>query len=176
MEEATHQPHPLAYQSLTQGQLKEILSYDPETGVFKNCINRGSVRAGGKAGCVRGNGYIQIKIGSRIYLAHRLAWLFVYGKWPANEIDHINGNPADNRLCNLREATRAQNGGNLRRATKGNKSSSLLGSSWDNINRLWTASICKNGKSKHLGRFKTAEDAHAAYITAKRKMHEFCTI
>ena len=96
---------------LTQQQLKEHLSYDYATGVFINLRNKPG--RGGGIGSVAGNsnvnGYVYIKVMGKRYMAHRLAWLYHYGEWPVNEIDHINNIKDDNRICNLRDVTHSEN-------------------------------------------------------------------
>src|SRR5690606_34614864 len=95
---------------LTQQRLKELLYYDPETGIFTRLVGRSGprARAGDVAGSDNGKGYIRIYVDGRPYKAHRLAWFYMHGEWP-EEIDHRNGERADNRLSNLRPVTRQQN-------------------------------------------------------------------
>ncbi len=106
-------------------------------------------------------------------MAHRLAWLYVHGTWPAMRVDHRNGNPADNRIRNLRLATNSENRQNLHKAHKNNLSG-LLGVSRNGNN--WAATIKINGKRIGLGTYKTAEAAHAVYLVAKRELHHAHTI
>lgn len=115
---------------LTQEYLKSIFSYDPETGIFiKNIYfdDKGRKRGGKKQGSLCRNGYIVLMINYKRYLVHRLAWFYMTGEWPKNDIDHINGIKRDNRFVNLREATKSENGQNRRGAQKNNKSTGLLG-------------------------------------------------
>ena len=107
------------------------------------------------------------------YYIHRIAWLYVYGCWPNNHIDHINGNPDDNSIENLRDVSRKVNLQNMRKATKSSKTG-ILGVS-ESAGRF-RASIRIDGKAKYLGSFDDAKTAHAAYIDAKRKYHEGCTL
>ena len=97
---------------LTATELRSLLSYDPETGVFTRLTGKHS---GKPAGCLSKKGAVQVYVRGRIYLAHRLAWLYVTGEWPKNQIDHKDRNPANNVLDNLREATHAQNSQNTQR-------------------------------------------------------------
>lgn len=97
-------------------------------------------------------------------MAHRLAWLYVYGEWPDAEIDHINGNTGDNRISNLRPATRAQNGANRGRQT--NNASGVKGVCWHAQSGKWRAMIRISGKSRHLGLFNDIGAAAAAYARA----------
>ncbi len=94
----------------TYERVKEILSYDPATGLFKwikTLSNR--AQAGNVAGCYRKDGYLVIRFDGKLYLGHRLAWLLVTGNWPKQEIDHKDGNPSNNKWGNLREATHSEN-------------------------------------------------------------------
>lgn len=156
-------------------QLKECLTYDEEFGCFYWRHNRGRrVKAGDVAGCLHHKGYVVITIGKKQYQAHRLAWLYVHGKYPEAQIDHINNVRSDNRISNLRQATQAQNCQNLR---KSRGSSGFLGVSFDSTRgNRWNASIKLDGKKYHLGWFKTAEQAHQAYLYAKRNLHPYGSI
>lgn len=99
---------------LTAESLRELLHYDPQTGIFTWRVTRGNLKACSRAGSMKEDGYIRVCIGERRYHAHRLAWLYVTGDWPVEEIDHINRNKADNRFTNLRPATRSTNEQNRR--------------------------------------------------------------
>lgn len=158
---------------LTQADLKKLLHYDRETGAFtwalKFCKK---VRVGGVAGTAQ-HGYVRIAILGTFYYAHRLAWLYMQGRWPVDQIDHINGVRSDNRWVNLREATNSTNQQNLRKAKKHNQQG-LLGVTKNR--RGFSARIRTNGVTKHLGTYRTIELAHAAYIQAKRNIHECCEI
>lgn len=156
---------------LTQSELKTRLNYDAETGLFMRTNMRGVSKKGWMQGCPNADGYLVLGVAGKTYLSHRLAWLWVYGKWPTEHIDHINGNPADNRICNLREATRSLNMQNLRRAKTSNVSSGLLGVTAHKKSGKWIAQIYTNGRTKFLGYFVGKEDAHAAYLAAKRLAH-----
>jgi hypothetical protein len=167
----------MARNDLTAEQLRELLCYDTETGVFTRRVASG-YRGCHRAGMVLGtpsHGYLQVSVSGRRYQAHRLAWLYVHGTWPANEIDHINGVRSDNRIANLRALTHAENGQNLRRAKSHNKSG-MLGIRWRDESRQWQARICVGGKTTYLGKFSTPEEAYAAYIDAKRRLHVGCTL
>lgn len=157
---------------LTQQRLKELLHYDPRTGVFtwtKNLSPRSRAKSGAVAGCVLPRGYRQIKLDGVRYLGHRLAWLYVNGHWPADEIDHIDGDPSNNVLSNLREANRTQNRANTRR--KKNSVSGLKGVSWDITKRRWVARIGVGRRSVFLGTFNNKANAHMAYIVAARQYY-----
>lgn len=161
--------------TLTAEQLKTTLDYDAETGVFTWRIRPSkAVKAGDVAGCVEKRiGYITIGIAGRIYKAHRLAWLYTHGEWPRGLIDHINGNKADNRICNLRDVFADGNSQNVRKPNVRNKSG-FMGVIW--FQNKWRASMSVNGKSKWLGDYSTPEEAHQVYLEAKRKYHAACTI
>lgn len=157
---------------ITQKRLHELLSYDPQTGIMRWRVNKGAVRAGQIAGNVT-RGYFQLMVDGHPTFLHRFIWLYVYGKWPDGNIDHIDGNRSNNRLCNLRDVSQAMNIQNERKPRSNNKSG-FLGVK---LNRgLWKAEISINGKTKFLGRFKTPEEAHQVYVEAKRKFHPGCTI
>lgn len=162
---------------VTAEVVRDLLDYDPETGVFrwkfrdrkycesdkswKICNTR---REGKTAGTLdKSDGYRRIKIFTKFYKAHRLAWLHYYGEWPSDQIDHVNCIRDDNRIENLREATNQQNGMN---------SSSQFGTSqykgvcWDKHRNKWQAQIGINGKLKKLGRFEIEIEAARAYDRA----------
>jgi hypothetical protein len=132
-------------------------------------------RAGTEAGYVsKKNGYRSIQIDGVDYREHRLIWVIWHGVTPNGIIDHINGVRDDNRIENLRDVSEGVNQQNLRSAKSNNRSTGLLGA-YKSGNRIWS-SIMVNGKSTFLGNFKTAEEAHAAYVEAKRKLHVGCSI
>ena len=137
---------------LTQKYLRETLHYDPETGVFTWRVPPArNVKNGSVAGCLTSHGYIQIGVKNRLYAAHRLAWLYVYGKWPTNLIDHINGVRSDNRITNLREATSAENQYNILKEK--NNTSGVKGVTWSKQHKKWRAQCRVNGKNHRLGLF-----------------------
>ena len=159
---------------LTQERLKELLHYDPEIGVFTWIGHRGSSIPGGIAGKAH-NGYLRFRIDKKTYAAHRLAWLYVTGANPRNQVDHINGIRNDNRFSNLRQATAAENKQNIRLALSTN-TSGLLGAHFHKRRKKWTSSVMRDSVRVRLGYFSTPEEAHAAYLAAKRELHQFCTI
>lgn len=160
--------------ALTADELRSRLLYEQDTGLFKWIARATSrVPCGAMAGTINNEGYRAISINNRSYLAHRLAWLYVYGEWPMDQIDHINGVKTDNRISNLRNATRSTNCQNLR-AAKSNNKVGLLGVTRDR--GRFRAAIKDNGKQRFLGYFATAEAASAAYLLAKRECHAGCTI
>ncbi len=165
-------------QLLTADRLRELLRYEPETGNFIRLVKTGG-RYGANVGTVAGTktseGRVFVSVQSKQYRAHRLAWLYMTGEWPKGEIDHINGEPSDNRWANLRDVSRRVNAQNLRRAHS-HSGTGLLGASWGSRDRRFVARIKHQGKYVSLGGFDTAEEAHAAYVAAKRRLHEGCTI
>ena len=165
--------------SLTSGELKEIMHYDPDTGVFtwKRSIRKRDRWNGKIAGSIMTLGYRQIRINGRDYYAHRLAWLYMTGEWPQQTIDHINGKQADNRWSNLRDVSHHANIQNVRIARRNNKSG-LLGAYFhkDHPTKPWQARLQIQGICKSLGYFSTSKEAHDAYLKAKRRFHEGCTI
>jgi len=148
---------------LTAQRLMELLHYEPTTGQF-------AWRTGRAAGSVHSAGYLEVRVDGNLYLCHRLAWLYVHGDWPAAQIDHINRTRTDNRIANLRECTNQLNCQNVRAHRDG---SGLLGTSWEKRRGKWQAGIGINGKRIFLGYHSTREEAHAAYLQAKRELHPF---
>jgi hypothetical protein len=158
---------------LTAERLRELLHYDKATGIFTWVSARRGTHAGSVAGCINNNGYWLITVDGVKYRAHRLAWLWVKGKWPPSEVDHRNTKRSDNRWRNLRLATFEHNQQNRRRAMVTNKVG-LLGVRESGVR--FSAGIFHSGKDWHLGTFDTPEEAHAAYVAAKRKHHPGCTL
>ncbi len=152
---------------LTAEYLRSILHYDQETGIFTRKVRTAHrVKAGDVAGCPDGRGYLQIRVCSRKYRAHRLAWLHVYGEWPEDQLDHINRNRSDNRISNLREVTNKQNGQNA--SKRSDNKSGHPGVYWDKQKSKWRALITHNQKDIHLGYFENLEDAVAARKAAEK--------
>ena len=116
------------------------------------------------------NGYFSGQLFAKTYSAHRVIWAMAHGYWPNGDIDHANGNRLDNRLSNLREATRAENNRNV--GVQANNTSGFKGVSWDAAHSKWKARIGHHRKIIHLGRFESPEDAYAAYCAAAQKYHK----
>jgi hypothetical protein len=155
---------------LTAERLRELLDYDQETGRLTNKVSRGaSAPAGQLAGSKfrYPDGYPRVTINGKMYLAHRLAWLYVTGVWPVAQIDHINGVSDDNRFANLREASASENSRNSKLPTS--NTSGFKGVC--RHRKGWQATIRIDGRTVYLGMFKTPEAAHAAYCAAAREHH-----
>lgn len=155
---------------ITQDELKRHVSYDPETGTFLRLIaNARRVKVGDIAGRIYPHGYRQICINSKSYAEHRLAFLYVNGEWPKNQVDHINGIKDDNRWCNLREATRNENLYNIGKYPR-NKSG-FKGVDFVRSLKKWQARITVNGERIHLGYFDNPELAGQAYQVYAKNLH-----
>ena len=146
-------------------RLDALFDFNPETGFFIRKHASGGAKAGDIAGHVNKDGYRYIRIDGKRYLAHRLAWLCVYGEWPPSDLDHEDGNGDHNWIKNLRPATDSQNMANQRKHKDniGYKGAYRTGT-------RWIAKIKKDGVVRRLGRFDTPEEAHAAYCAAAREL------
>ncbi len=159
---------------LTYERLRELFDYDPETGItsWKVAHHRNAV-VGAPTHFVTPHGYASTSIDKKLYVTHRLIWLYCYGRMPTGDVDHINGVRTDNRIANLREVSRAGNLQNLRNANS-TSTSGLLGVC---VNKdKWQARITVLGKQISLGTYLTPMLAHQAYLTAKRQLHPTCSI
>lgn len=156
-------PSAKARNELTAEMLRADLHYSPDTGAFRWRTPRPKIVVGSIAGTLQ-SGYWTIHLRGEDYHAHRLAWLYEFGRWPTVEIDHINRDKLDNRLCNLREASRSQNNANI--GLPAHNTSGFKGVSYFKQTGKWTAYITRDGKRRHLGTYTTAEAAAAAYDQA----------
>ena len=162
----------MAERILDVNQLREILDYNPETGVFVWKRMLAHRRKSGSVAGSKTHGYVEIGVWNRSYRAHHLAWLYVYGEWPKGVIDHIDGDRSNNAISNLREATNQQNAQNRHWASSSKESSSLLGITWNKRSKCWMAQIKHpNGNNVNLGLYDSEQDAYAAYLHAKRELH-----
>ncbi len=146
---------------ITQERLLEFLHYDPKTGIFTWLKSTNKRIVVGRAAGAISLGYTLISIENCIYRAHRLAWLYVYGVWPNKDIDHINRIRSDNRIENLREATKFENARNIGKMST--NTSGLKGVTWDKDRNKWKSHARVNGKTFNLGRFDSKQDASKAY-------------
>lgn len=163
---------------LTAEEARSRLNYDPESGRLTWKKLRNTLRIGQEAKSLDVHGYVQVNICGTMVKGHRLAWLIHYGEWPADHIDHINGVRNDNRIINLRCVTGTMNTQNKRNGSCKSKSGFLGVSVAPRMapGKRYRAKIMKDGKQIHLGGYPTPEAAHAAYVQAKRQMHEGCTL
>lgn len=159
----------MTHLSLTQERLKTLLNYDAETGVFTNKVIRTRAKIGQPAGALTSEGYTAFQIDGKKIYAHRAVWLYVYGVWPKNEIDHINQNRNDNRLCNLREADRfinAANTGKHLTNTSGHK-----GVTFHSRNKKWQVQMRSRNKTFYVGQYDLLADAVQARAIAEVFLH-----
>lgn len=158
----------MAVRIINADTARSLLCYEPATGEFTWRESRGRVAAGQKAGSIASNGYWEIYVENRRYRAHRLAWFMVHGGWPADTIDHRNGDKLDNRIANLREATTSQNHANqpARRSSR----SGFRGVHFSQREQRWVAKITCNGRKRHIGQFISKADAIAAYARVSKEV------
>ena len=156
---------------LTAARLRELSSYDAVAGILTANRRFGSVSQGARLGYLAPTGYRRVCIDGVLHMEHRLIWLHVTGDWPAGVIDHMNGDKADNRFANFRDVTPTVNRHNTRRAIG---AVGLLGVRQHG--GRFQAEIGANKKRIHLGTFDTPQEAHEAYVLAKRQLHEGCLI
>lgn len=152
--------------TLTQARLKELMHYDPETGIFTRLVRTSNtINVGDVAGSISKRGYVQFHLEGEIRLGHQLAWLYVYGVWPTRLIDHEDRDKTNNRIKNLREATRKQNSENSKMRI--DNVSGFRGVSYKKSSGKWLAQIQHCGRNIYLGVYNTPEEASSAYETAR---------
>lgn len=151
-------------------EIAKAMAYNPATGelIWARDVSA-RVRAGMAAGTVCKGGYRVVGLNRRYVKAHRLAFFIINGREPVGVIDHINGDKLDNRIENLRECSHSENGQNSRKQK--NNSSGYAGVHWHKRRQLWVASIRHQRKGIHLGYFAEKEDAYAAYLAEKARLH-----
>lgn len=155
---------------LTHNRLLELIEYNPDTGIFTNKIRRSSGSPAGKVlGTKNAHGHLIIQIDNKQYMAHRLAWFYCFQEWPENILDHIDNNPSNNALDNLREADKSTNGFNS--GKRSNNTSGYKGAFFDSRRNKYYSQIFIKGKKKWLGYFNTVEEASNAYINAAKELH-----
>lgn len=153
---------------LTQADVRRLFDYDPATGILTNKVYKCSrALAGKEAGHQEPRGYRNVMHKKKMYKAHRLIWLYVHGKFPEGEIDHINGIRNDNRIANLRDVAHLENQRN--RNANSNNASGVGGVGWSKNAGKWRAGIQVDGSAKHLGYFDDIEDAAQARKAAEVK-------
>lgn len=155
---------------LTQARLKSLVEYSPETGLFVRKITKGPAKSGRVCGNINGLGYVQFMIDGKLYLAHRLAWLYVYGVFPEGPIDHINRNKQDNRLNNLRACTNSENEYN--KSLRKVNTSGVTGVTWVAKRNKWQVQIRCNKEQVFIGRFNNFEDAVKARKNGEKLYHK----
>ncbi len=157
----------------TQEQLKAVVSYCPDTGLFTRiAVTCNRVKVGDIPSHVNGEGYVNFRVNGILHKAHRLAWLYMHGEWPSGQLDHINGIRTDNRICNLRIATNSQNQQN-RIAPRKDNETKLTGVGFFSPRNKWRARIAINKNLHFLGYFDSKDAAAAAYMKAKNELHKF---
>jgi len=155
---------------LTQEHALELFNYEPDSGLLVWKIAHGihgRTPAGTVAGTRGQRGVLIVRVGGKNYLVHRVIWLIVKGAWPKKGIDHKDLDPGNNKWDNLRECTQSQNSTNCR-AKRQNKFG-IKGAYWSERDKSWSSKITVKRQLINLGTFKTAEDAHAAYMRAALK-------
>jgi hypothetical protein len=164
--------------AITAEQVWALLDYEPSTGVFTRRVRTASRhQVGDRADFVvtggRLRGYSRVSLMSQRFLAHRVAWLYMHGEWPSMEIDHINGDKSDNRIANLRNVSPGINSENRRKPRVDSKTGILGVQAHQG---KWATRVQVSGQSIYIGVFDTPEQAHVAYVEAKRKHHKGCTL
>jgi len=154
--------------NLSKSDIERVLDFDPDTGTFTWKESRGRVAKGQRAGYVRGDGYVAIKVLHSKVLGHRLAWLMLTGKWPQGEIDHIDRDRSNNSRFNLRDGTRNQNMGNL---TNLKNSTGFRGVKKTKAGKF-VASLSVCNKNFYIGTFDSPKEAHEAYVEKHREVHK----
>lgn len=160
---------------LTADRLRELVDFDPGTGVFTQRIVYEGQRARWKAGRVSGSiskqsGYLTLRVDGKNFQAHRLAWLHVHGTWPTAEIDHRDGDRRNNCMSNLRDVSRRENAGNMQRV-RADSATGVQGVSPYKKTGRFQAQVRHNGRCHYLGTYDTVEQARAVYVDAKAKLH-----
>lgn len=168
----------MAAHIITAERLRELLHYNPDTGIFTWRVGRrGKARKGSVAGCPTGYGYLTIRVDWVMYQAHRLAWIYMTGSMPQWTIDHKDGDRVNNRFANLRDVPSRVNNENVRAPYKTkSERQHMLGVQPVALSGKWVSRIRVNGREHYLGAFRYEWAAHLAYLFAKRRLHEGCTI
>lgn len=160
--------------NISTERVRELFIYEPETGkLFRKIRTCNRVQVGEEAGAIKKSGYRIIYVDGKNHRAHRLIWLYVNGCWPCGDIDHMDGDRANNRMSNLRDVSRSVNMQNIRKPAKNGKCQ-LLGVTMNG--KRWMARIKIHGIQRHLGTYEAPEFAHGKYLSVKRIEHSGCTI
>lgn len=170
------EPHPKL--EITAAFLQHMLRYDDKTGALwwrHDGWGERPHKANTRAERIGSNGYLRVTVRGRHIAAHRVAWAVVTGRFPVGQIDHVNGCKSDNRMSNMRDVDATTNSENKRVAYSNNKSG-LLGASFDKKTGRYMARVYVDGKRHYVGQFDTPEEAHLAYVAAKRELHHGCTL
>lgn len=157
--------------TMTYDECADLLEYNRKTGELLWKKSLGRAKPGSVAGYTDTNGYVRLCIKGRMYLAHRIAWLMTHGEWPKNSIDHVNGIKHDNRIENIRSASQLENCQN-RQVNRNNKTG-FPGVDFHKRSGKFRAKIGYQFKAIHLGYFDNPQDAHKAYLAAKKTIHTF---
>lgn len=161
---------------LTCERLRELLHYDPLTGVFTRLVRTSNrINVGDIADAKSADGHIQFWVDGKLHYGHRLAWFYMTGSCPPEIVDHEDTDPSNNRWLNLRDGSNGINQENHRVAFK-KDFDAPLGVHWSKAKQKWVAQIGHEGKTKHLGYFDDPFVAHQAYLKAKRELHLGCTL
>jgi hypothetical protein len=161
----------MALLPLTVDEARRVFDYDADSGILSRRVSTGSRSRLGPTGCPVPTGYLMVRLHRKAHYVHRLAWLLTYGEWPVGEIDHINGDRSDNRLCNLRDLGRAENGQNI--GVPANNTSGATGVYFSARAQRWVAEIKVNQKKRHIGTFVLLADAVAARQAARAAVHPY---
>lgn len=156
-------------QDISIDDLRARFTFDPETGAVYRLVATQRSPVGSRADFLRDRGYAFVEINRKMVRAHRVIWALAYGQWPAGEVDHVNRCRSDNRLANLRQASRSENAANVKHIGVG--VSGFCGVVWKQKAQKWAAQIKKNGVRVHLGLFIDPKEAHEAYVEASKQMN-----
>ena len=157
-------------EQISHTRLLELVEYHPDTGIFINKVCRSNISPTGKIlGTKNATGHLVLQLDKVIYLAHRLAWFYCFEEWPIGILDHVDRDPSNNKLDNLRESDKATNNYNSK-LRKDNKLG-LKGAYYDKRRNYYYSQLVIQGKKEYLGSFTTALEAHTAYMNKCKELH-----